>query len=537
MAKPDTREFRAPVVPSLSDWSVPRVRAALREHENGVFSASALLADALDRNPRINSALNTRVLGCMGLPFKFVAPDEGKASERERAMRWSKRHWRRMMPAPVEAQLRRWALLIGIAPAEIVYRYEAGEWLPRVKPWHPTFLFWNASDCRYYLLTMDGLVPFTPGDGRWLALAYSDLDAQPWMRGVVRCLSLADTVRNFAVRDWARWSEVHGLPIKVAKVPQNATPAEKDRFFDDVAGIGGESTVMAPFTKDGAAFDLELREATDNAHEGFSALIGRCDSDVCIALLGQSQSQGEAPGVYVPKTVGDGIRRDYQEADSVVSGGVFRDQLIVPALGFNLGAGAAECAPTPTYDASVPADLAQTATALKTLGDGLTALNEALAGDGLRVSARRLVERFDVAVEALPEPPEPDPAEGSNEPEPEADDPTPAPGGGAPKRGAAALARRVRAAPPTGAALVAGQAYVDDVADAALRAAPAALRDVLGLVTAAVAASTGYDDLRARLLDSLGGAVEPAALRALLTGAVSMAQGAGAWSVAREIAA
>lgn len=526
-SKPNRVGFVPPSVPILSNWTVARVRSALVMHEAGDFSASGILADALGRNPRIDAALNTRVLGGMGLPFKWLESTSGAAVDRGRLGKWLKANWRTIVPVAVEAELRRAALLMGFAPAELVYAYVDGDWIPRLKAWHPSLLRWDDTAKLWQVQTQTGFVPFTHGDGHWFAFGYGDL--APWMRGVVRCLALPDAIRSYAVRDWARWSEVHGLPIKVAKVPQSATDPEKDRFFSDVARLGAESTVMAPFSRE-AGFDIALVEPKDPAHEGFASLISRCDSDVCIALLGQAQTQGEAPGVYVPKTVGDGMRRDFQEADAVLWGDAARSGIVQPVAVYNFSRAAASAAPTPFYDASVPADLTAGATMLKTLGEGISALTNSLAPYGVRPVASRLAERFGIETEPAPEPAAPPPRRPGAPGAPPSGAVDPGAPDGALGRPRGALARL----PSTTAALVGGQGYADDVADRALALAPDAASGVLAEVLAAVDESTGYDNLRALLLERLAGSLPDATLRELLSSAVLMAQAAGAWSVSRE---
>ena len=65
-AKKKTDQLR----PGTAAWdrTFETVKRIISAHEAGEFAASALLADALDRNPRVHGALNNR---CLGPPFRL----------------------------------------------------------------------------------------------------------------------------------------------------------------------------------------------------------------------------------------------------------------------------------------------------------------------------------------------------------------------------------------------------------------------------------------------------------------------------------
>ncbi len=391
-----TREQRTAhsywTVPTLSSWTVAGVRCALDEHERGNFELSAQLAEAMERNPRIYSAINTRVKGATGLPFAIEPNDKAPTARGKRVAEALMGAWYSIAPEKVVADLLRWAVLLGVAFAEVVWRTEGGAWLPSLRVVHPYWVQFNEAANGFEVHTREGLVPITPGDG-WLVFGYAS--ERPWMRGVVRCLSLEDTVRGLAVRDWARWSEVHGLPIRKAVVPQRATEDEKDRFFDDVSALGSETTVLAPTAEgDGNSFDLALVEAKDTGWEGFARLIEFTASDVSIAVLGQNLSTEVTRGSLAAAKVHDRVRQDYLEDDAETLSSALHEQVLEPWARFNYGD--VRLAPWPCWDASTPEDRAALATTWQTAGNAAQAWNTALASQGKAVDLVALAERWDV---------------------------------------------------------------------------------------------------------------------------------------------
>lgn len=396
-------------VPTLSSWSVASVRCALDEHEAGCFAQSAVLAEAMERNPRIYSAINTRVKGSTGLPFALEPDAKAPAARGKRVAEELMGEWYSLVPEQTAADLLRWAVMLGVAFAEVVWRSERGAWVPSLRVVHPYCVQFNDAANRFEVHTRDGLVPITPGDG-WLVFGYAS--ERPWMRGLVRCLGIEDHVRGLAVRDWARWSEVHGLPIRKAIAPSGSSDAEKDRFFDDIAALGSETTVLTPRGPDEASsFDLQLVEAQDTGWEGFSRLIELVASDVSIAALGQNLTSEVSGGSLAAAKVHDRVRQDYLEDDAQTLSSALRAQVLAPWARFNYGD--ERLAPWPCWDAALPEDRNATATTWQAAGTAAQAWNAALASQGKAVDLVALAERWGVPLrdvtpaEAAPPPPAP----------------------------------------------------------------------------------------------------------------------------------
>ena len=359
------------IIPNFSTWNVHAVRDALERHELGDFRLSAMLADAMGRSPRIAAALATRVLACAGLPFSFD-PNTGDGRRNEAAVKRVLRYWPRMAPVETLVELWRWYLYMGFALAQLKWSYDAisRDWVPSLEVWHPSMVRYIRGINQWFVLTTDGQIPIEPGDGQWLLLTASSM--RPWLRGAVRVLALPDLVRSFAVRDWARYSEVHGLPVRVAKIPAGADNDVKEEFVDAIDHLGSETTILAEqYGADRGSFGLELAEARSQEHEAFQRLMASCDADVTIALLGTNLTTERTPGVYVPGSNGDGVRRDYMESDVAAMASALQEQLLRPWARFNLGEDATGSAPIPRWETRPQADLTAEATGYRDLGDAL----------------------------------------------------------------------------------------------------------------------------------------------------------------------
>ncbi len=96
--------------------------------------------------------------------------------------------------------------------------------------------------------------------------------------------------RQYAIRDFARFCEVHGMPIVKAKVPAVGDPIQKQRFQSSLRSLGSESVVMLPQGVDGitASYDLELLEALDTSWKAFPEILATCDMSIILPILGQN---------------------------------------------------------------------------------------------------------------------------------------------------------------------------------------------------------------------------------------------------------
>jgi phage gp29-like protein len=401
MPRPDRtlHEFWPPPQPALSVWNVAKVKGALAAHERGDFQASSLLAQAMDRSPRIFAALNTRILAVLGLPFSVKPSAANKQRGGPIAARFATA-WPRVAPKRVLSQLLRWELTLGVALAEQIYETRGPDgWVPRLRPVHAFHVRWHEALERWQVQTKAGLVTIEPGDPHWVL--FTRTAEQPWMGGLVRVLGLEDSLRNYAIRDWGRRSEKHGLPLALAKVPAQASDADKDRFFDDVSNLGTESTVLAAQgATDQESFDIELIEVADSKGELFSALLDKVDSDVAIATLGQNLSTEVKGGSFAAAKAHERVRADYLEADAGLIDETLCEQVARPWAAYNFGD--SRLAPEPFHDPAPPEDQSAKATTLNTLGDALAKLAAAGVDTGPVIDAFGLKRAPESAAPALP---------------------------------------------------------------------------------------------------------------------------------------
>jgi len=494
------RRVYVPWTPGIRPiWSVNSVRSALNAHEVGNFDEAAKLVDAMGRDDRFSAVLNTRLNALMRSDFSLLPNDDGGDRAAEIADSAKKWWWSGVGEATL-SELLRWYLMMGVAIAEIVWERTESEWIPRIKVWNMQWAWAYREERCYYLTTREGniKVPMDGNDGKWIVLGRGD---EPWMNGLVRCLAIPWLVRQFAIRDWARYSERHGMPIILADVPSVSSELEKDQFQDDIRVLSTETTIQLPTNvdEDGARFDLRLLEATDQNSDGFKDLVRHVDDSFAITLTGNNLTTQIDAGSLAAAQVGGEVKRERTMGDAQVLGTELRIQVLEWWFRYNYSS-SIDDVPFPHWDVDPPVDLKMNAETLEHLGRAVAQLNAV----GLEIDE---IERFGVS--KLSEPaPLPAIPEGQE------------------------VASMALASGDISPSFVQGQVYVDDMTDAGAMLS----KDKIGLqdVVDIVKKSDGYDQLRLNLQEAYAGMSADGFVE-LFEKAIILSQLAGRFAVADEV--
>ena len=502
------RTFRDLPITGAPSWdSVGAVRSALFQLENGgSFANVSLLLDSMLADDRIAGAMSQRFDGLLGLPIQFKPPDG--LEEDERALEVcaaAKTDFPKMANEATMRSLLRWGRGIGVGLAEKLWDLSGERWIPRLKVWHPRHIQWFWNDRLFHVTAEGGIIALRAGpdvppaevDQHWLLYTPFGYGRDGWINSLVRPLAVPWLIRQWAYRDWARYSEVHGMPIRKGVVPMNALVEDKERFIQELTTLANESTIRLPDGGDGNRFDLELVEAVANTWEGFKELLSKCEASISIAIIGQNLTSEVKGASLAAARVHDNVRSDILAADATTLGAVLHESLLVEWTERNFGD--ASLAPWPEWETNPPLERGSAATTLKTFADGLTALR----ATQVPIDVAELCERFEVPLVDGAEIPDYEP------PPP----PTLPPAGAEPDGKGAALS--IQFSSKAERAAVRGQVYVDELADHAREEAARIVGPDLQALKRLVREATSYEDIR-RLLVARYREMDPSKLARLM---------------------
>jgi phage gp29-like protein len=518
-----------------TDWdTVGQVKSALTQLEAGIFISGAQLVDAMGRDDRISAVLETRVRGLLGLDMKW-GDDEDVDAELDQHAKALQEAFPAMLPDDAQAELLSWGIMLGVGVGECIWYDRAGKYtpVPRLKVWHPQFLTWRWDTRSFWLSTQTGNVEVTPGDGHWVLYAPYGVQ-RGWMHGLVRSLAVPWLLRQYAMRDSARYGEAYGQPVKQAIVPSNGSKPDKDTFLLQVAALAAESTLLTPQSVgpggEESKFDFKLHELQGKGHEVFEAQLRRADTNIAVKILGQNLTTEAGTGTkgsLATAKVHDRVRQDVLEFDDKTLSHCLRDQVVRPWAAANYGD--PELAPVFRRHTEPPEDKSQDSATALSLSQAVNTFKMAQAP----VDARKLLENFDLPLLTEEQEQQLKAEAAAKEEADRAAQVDQAKAIAAAKGGGKDALSRIELAGVSKAVLE-GQSYVDAVADAAKVHATRLMRPEVKAVLAAVDGAEDYATVRMKLLQIFG-EMEPAKLAKLTEKALILSRLAGMHAVLEDL--
>ncbi len=345
------------------------ITSTLASHDLGMFTQSARLVDGMLRIGRIRGCLDTRVGGVLSAPLDFQ-PGNGRAKARKAAdlLRGSDTQpalFGRMCPPSALMELGRWQRMLGFALGELVWAREtfAGMemWIPRLRWWHPQFVFWRWDTLSYWLITFSGglielpsLTSNVHSDGHWV-LFCPDGYEYGWRRGLIGPLGETYLTRRWGRRDLARHSEVLGGAIFKVETPENHNVDAKKALMRKLSNLGSNSVIETPKGSDEASsWGVELMQADAKVYEGILAGLHLDDAEIASLILGQAPAGKEEGLTQGRQQADEKIRNDLAKSDAACWASTIREQILYWWAVHNFGDG--DFAPLLDYQVEPPDD-------------------------------------------------------------------------------------------------------------------------------------------------------------------------------------
>jgi len=382
----------APQSFSQTRWYLSDLEAGERSADAGDMMIPARLMRAARRDGIYAGVLSTRTDGLVRLPRKFRG-DAKIVGELEvghdSAMLGARSVFDEMFPPTELALLAADGIELGVGVGELVP--VEGRDYPVFVRLVPEFLFYRWSENRWYYKSIAGLLPITPGDGRWI-LHTPGGRFSPWHNGLWRAIGRAYIRKEHANLHKDNWEAKLANPARVAVAPTAAGEAQADSWFRQVMAWGINTVFgMRP------GYDVKLLESNGRGWESFKQTIADQNTEMIISVAGQTVTTDGGAG-FQNSDIHKTIRADLIKGTADGLAYTLNTQGIPSYVLKVHGEDALNRSPIIEWDVTPPKDRNSEATSMLTLANAISQLTLALAAHGERLDVATLCERFAVPV-------------------------------------------------------------------------------------------------------------------------------------------
>lgn len=341
---------------TLSNIDIARIVQIMRYADLGEpADAITMFRRMVDTDGTLWSAINNRKLPILGAKWEIL-PERQDDAQAQAAAEMVRDQLMRVMDLETifSALLEAWA--DGVAIAEIIWD---GTDLKDIVPVPGEFMSWDLENATLELVL--------PEDDRWIGQTLSMQQSRnglwrksgkivplrkskfivhsprlksgpPHMRGAWRTIAAYWVIKHYCMQDWAAFTEVYGMPIRIGRYPSSATPEEVQILEDAIQNLGSDAAAVMPT---GMAIDIEQPGAQIGANAGtvaFQKLIDYCDKEMTKLILGQTLTSDLTgnTGTYSSAKIHDEVRKDIVRADARALGRSLRKDLFEPLVHYNM---------------------------------------------------------------------------------------------------------------------------------------------------------------------------------------------------------
>lgn len=376
---------------SKSRWYLKHVEEAEAAANAGVMEILARMMRAARGDGIIAGVLSTRTDGLVALPKRFLGDAEVTAAL-EAGHESTRSDFDEMFPPTELGKFVGDYILCGVAIGELVE--VVGRSFPVFVRLDPEFLLYRWTENRWYFKSIHGLLPITPGDGRWVLLTAGR--QSPWEHGIWKAVGKAFIRKDHASLNNDNWEGKLANSARVAVAPQGASEKQKQSWFAKVMAWGINTVFgLTP------GYDVKLLESNGRGYESFNKTIAREDQNAIIAITGQLVTTTGGAG-FQNSDIHKSIRADLIKATAEALAFAINTQGIPVYIVSRWGEKAlATKRAIVMWDVEPPQDRNAAATVLVNTANAIERLTKTLEPHGLEPDVEAICQQFGVRVRKI----------------------------------------------------------------------------------------------------------------------------------------
>jgi phage gp29-like protein len=306
-----------------------------------------LFDEMLQKWPRLAAVEATRRLALTGLDWELQSPVDAAANENSAAVSTFCRETLANIDS-LRDTLDHLATAIGygIAVAELVW--EDGRLVDLVPVPHSRLVTDPTQPWKLGVRTADSPtfgVPIDEQPLKWMVHRPRVRLGRHFDGGLLRASALLFLAQNLSFKDWLIFSQIAGMPVRVARFDPGTPEAEQRALLQMLAKLGTDA--VAAFSKN---IELDFVEAGRSGDRPYQPLQDYCNTEVTILWLGQHLTTDiRQSGSRAAADVHDRVREDLLVHDIADEGKTVRRDLLTPIVRARFG----DQVPVPVFKRSL----------------------------------------------------------------------------------------------------------------------------------------------------------------------------------------
>lgn len=318
-----------------------RLAAILREADAGSLSAGMQLFEEMEeKDPHLYAVAHTRRLALTGLEWRVVSAAQVRDGV-DRAAADEAAEFCREVLGELESfdeALQHLSLALGrnIAVAELVWDQVGGEFrVADMVPIEFTRIVFDDLDRPRVLTAAEPTDGIELTANKFVVHTPHSVSGHAARGGLLRVTAMAYLAKNLALKDWMIFSEIFGMPVRIARYEPSASAEEKKELLNMLESLG--SNAAGIFSR---AVDLQIVEANRGTQgPPYEKLVDFLNREMSKAWLGQTLTTDVAgvSGVLSATLVHEQVRQDIRADDIRKEGRTVRRDVLAPLVRFKFG--------------------------------------------------------------------------------------------------------------------------------------------------------------------------------------------------------